>query len=894
MLPDSSPRTSESTHFDEESLSLLSNVEKQSYATLQTCDDDSASTFSEGDFFWERPPSCLMRVWLLYYSALERKPLIVKSITALLLMGLADFGAQMVEHLRQIPYDHWVNVWRMLRFSTFGLMGAPWTHYYYDWLDRTLPPTPQPWTWTTAVKVFIDQFIQAPALLALIISGLAFMELRGMDGIKEDMEKQYMYSLIQNYVLKLQLAGMLSATSYTEANKDNCSMTINEKPEAGRTLEEVAAAVEKSLDDATMDLEEGPKNGVEFAAESEGASGVKQQAKHPRISRKVSALDSSADPFAARDGKTLLWRNVNMVLKGKSAQDPDRKLLDNVWGEVPECETTAIMGPSGAGKTSLLNILAGRAATRGRVQIDSDVRLNNYSVNPTDIEVRQHIAFVAQDDSLQVTSTPREAIHFSAKLRLPRSTPDRDLTKLVDKMLVELGLAHCADTYIGGALLKGISGGERKRTSVGTELVVRPAMVFLDEPTSGLDSFSAVQLCQVLKKVANAGASVLFTIHQPSSEIFSSFDRLLLLNKGRVMYNGSVDAVGDYFGQRGHPLPLKYNPADWVMYVAQSVPIDELDQKGFFIKDTRDLPEAFTGKVEGKDSLGITMTENDLAGKVDHRPVGFVTQLSILFARELRNLQRDTASIGARFGLTIFLGILVGVIFYDVGAADSAQPSNLNSQFGALIMVTMMGMFGTAQPALLAFPEERPVFLREYSTDHYSVAAYFVSRLTMEAVVTALQILIQMLITYFLINFRADFFMLYLVEYALAMSSTALAVMLGCSVEDAKLGQEMMPILFVPQMLFAGFFVTPELIPSWLRWAQYLCSLTYAVRIALVLEFGDGCGSETADYACAGLLENINADEDETWWNWLILLALFVGFRLLALFILQQKALKFF
>lgn len=137
------------------------------------------------------------------------------------------------------------------------------------------------------------------------------------------------------------------------------------------------------------------------------------------------------------------------------------------------------MGPSGAGKTSLLNILAGRAASRGRVQIESDVRLDNFSVDPTDIAVRKHIAFVAQDDSLQVTSTPREAIYFSAKLRLPRSTPEENLEALVKKMLHELGLTHCADTYVGGALLKGISGGERKRTSVGTELVVRPAMVFV-------------------------------------------------------------------------------------------------------------------------------------------------------------------------------------------------------------------------------------------------------------------------------------------------------------------------------------------------------------------------------------------------------------------------------
>lgn len=208
-------------------------------------------------------------------------------------------------------------------------------------------------------------------------------------------------------------------------------------------------------------------------------------------------------------------------------------------------------------------------------------------------------------------------------------------------------------------------------------------------------------------------------------------------------------------------------------------------------------------------------------------------------------------------------------------------------------MVVLMSMFGTAQPALLAFPEERPVFLREYSTNHYSVVSYFLARLTMEAFITALQMLVQCIITFFLIGFKAGFGMFYLTIYTLAMSSTALAVMLGCAIEDPKLGQEMLPLLFVPQMLFAGFFVTPDLIPAWLRWARYLCSLTYAIRIIMVEEFDD-CGGGDADIACENLLRSVDADPDETWWNWLVLVSLFAGFRLLALRVLQQKALKFF
>ena len=200
-------------------------------------------------------------------------------------------------------------------------------------------------------------------------------------------------------------------------------------------------------------------------------------------------------------------------------------------------------------------------------------------------------------------------------------------------------------------------------------------MVFLDEPTSGLDSFSAVQLCQVLKKVANAGASVLFTIHQPSSEIFNSFDSLILMNMGRVMFQGPTSEVPRYFGARGHPNPPHFNPADWIMQVAQSVPIDQLDKDGFFPKDTRGLGEAFTAHDNGRDALGITITAHDSAnGEEDEAQPGVGTQISMLFGREGRNLRRDKMALGARLGLTTFLSLLVGVIFLDVGEADSTQP----------------------------------------------------------------------------------------------------------------------------------------------------------------------------------------------------------------------------
>lgn len=238
-------------------------------------------------------------------------------------------------------------------------------------------------------------------------------------------------------------------------------------------------------------------------------------------------------------------------------------MLDNCWGKVPKHQTTAIMGSSGAGKSSILNILSGRQQSTRNVAVSADIFLDAYRIDPANMRIRRSIAFVAQDDSLLATSTPREAIRFSAKMRLPRATTSDELDDLTARMLEELGLKQCADSFVGGPLIKGISGGERKRTSVGIELVAMPSIVCLDEPTSGLDAFSALQCCEVLKKVANAGASVLFTIHQPSSEIFETFNHLILMNGGRVMYQGSVENISTFFGTRGHPVPRNYNPADW-------------------------------------------------------------------------------------------------------------------------------------------------------------------------------------------------------------------------------------------------------------------------------------------------------------------------------------------
>jgi len=200
-----------------------------------------------------------------------------------------------------------------------------------------------------------------------------------------------------------------------------------------------------------------------------------------------------------------------------SARDPNMKeILHNVSGYAKPKEMIALMGPSGSGKTSLLNVLAQRFGLSPGSKLYGEVRVNNKVISQSDFG--KFGAFVQQDDILIETMTPVEAFYFAGKLRTTLDNPN--LMKKIANTLDRLGLTHCQATRIGSERLKGLSGGERKRTSIGYELITDPRLLLLDEPTSGLDSTTALKIMKMMKKEAAMGMTIIATIHQPSSAIF--------------------------------------------------------------------------------------------------------------------------------------------------------------------------------------------------------------------------------------------------------------------------------------------------------------------------------------------------------------------------------------
>jgi ABC-type multidrug transport system ATPase subunit len=253
---------------------------------------------------------------------------------------------------------------------------------------------------------------------------------------------------------------------------------------------------------------------------------------------------------------TLHFNNISYTLaSGKS-------VLSHVTGTVRPGELLAIMGASGAGKSTLLDILARKAKTG---QVEGDMYINGREI-PDEETFRRVVGYVDQEDTLLSTLTVYEAILYSALLRLPREMSHQAKVYRTLETMNELGILGIKDSRIGESGKRSISGGEKRRVSIACELVTGPSILFLDEPTSGLDSYNAYNVIESLKDLAKTyNRTVIFTIHQPQSNIVALFDRLLLLAKGQLVYSGEAERAAKHFEKIGHECPKGYNMADYLI-----------------------------------------------------------------------------------------------------------------------------------------------------------------------------------------------------------------------------------------------------------------------------------------------------------------------------------------
>jgi ABC-type multidrug transport system ATPase subunit len=247
-------------------------------------------------------------------------------------------------------------------------------------------------------------------------------------------------------------------------------------------------------------------------------------------------------------------------LESETKPNGTKILLNDISGEARDGEIMAVLGASGSGKSTLIDALADRISKdslKGTVTLNGDVLESSLQ--------KVISAYVMQDDLLFPMLTVEETLMFSAEFRLPRSLSKSKKKARVQALIDQLGLRNAASTVIGDEGHRGVSGGERRRVSIGTDIIHDPIILFLDEPTSGLDSTSAYMVVKVLQRIAQSGSIVMMSVHQPSYRILGLLDRLIFLSHGQTVYSGSPVNLPNYFSEFGHPIPENENRTEFAL-----------------------------------------------------------------------------------------------------------------------------------------------------------------------------------------------------------------------------------------------------------------------------------------------------------------------------------------
>ncbi|KAF8162818.1 hypothetical protein B0H34DRAFT_693057 [Crassisporium funariophilum] len=571
------------------------------------------------------------------------------------------------------------------------------------------------------------------------------------------------------------------------------------------------------------------------------------------------------------------WSRLSYIMPGSSKRsaffggrrgnsndiNDDKVILDCVSGTVKPGQMMAILGPSGAGKTTLVEILAGKSK--------SGVVTGQFSflANGADVKKAPRVGFVPQQDILPATLTVFEALLFAARLRLPESVTDAEKHERVDVLLEKLGISSIRNSRIGdytGSKARGISGGEMRRVSIGLELIASPDVLLLDEPTSGLDSVSAARVANVLHAIAHDPVHptpIIASIHQPSSQLYQKFDLVVVLAHGRALYSGPGGfAPAEYFSTISPgiiaPYQQGYNVAEYLLEVANDPPVSLFQ-----------MQQSHTTTVEGDSGAGTGLHESASEKRLVRSPeleekgvltmhgkssadasnlgygsragyaTTFLTQFQYLCGREWKNLKRDKTLFVTHVAVSSVLGVFCGGLYFHTDITIAGFQSRVGCLFflGALIAFSSLS-------ALYNMVEIRPLFLRERSSAYYSPTAWLLSRFFFDMIpLRLIPTIIVSTITYWMAGLAPDAahffkFLLILVLYSLAM--TLFNFLLGTLFQNGGIAILLSALSALYQMTFAGFFVHLADIPPVLRWLQWICPLKFTLEALSVNEVDSG------------------------------------------------------
>jgi ABC-type multidrug transport system ATPase subunit/ABC-type multidrug transport system permease subunit len=513
--------------------------------------------------------------------------------------------------------------------------------------------------------------------------------------------------------------------------------------------------------------------------------------------------------------KNLVYTASLGFRKGK------KEILHAINGRFPQGQLIAIMGPSGAGKSTLLDILSGYRI-RG---VKGSVNTNG---TPRNLKAfRKSSCYITQDDRLQPLLTTSENMQIAADLKLPLEVSQSEKAETIQAILNMLGLEQTRNTRASG-----LSGGQRKRLSIALELVNNPTVMFLDEPTTGLDSSSCSQCIKLLKDLAGQGRTIVCTIHQPSASLFQLFDQVYVLGAGRCLYQGSTDNLVPFLDQVKYPCPQYHNPADFVIELAcEEYGTDIIDTMvtttgngkclTYFNKDI--LPTLHNSTEE---STSLVQPQKDDEGGL--QATSSTNQLKVLLRRGFIKTVRDQTLTYLRVLVNVFVGLMLGTLYWQAGRDGTKVLDNYNLLFSIL----MHHMMSTMMLTILTFPNEMSILIKEHFNRWYSLKMYYASVTLIDIPVSVVCCVLFSIIIYGMTGqpYEQDrFFMFLVISMLVVFVAQSFGLMIG-AVFNVVNGTFLGPTLSVPMMMFAGFGVTLNDLPTYLYWGSYISYLRYGLE----------------------------------------------------------------
>ncbi|GAB9473803.1 hypothetical protein Gpo141_00010950 [Globisporangium polare] len=592
-----------------------------------------------------------------------------------------------------------------------------------------------------------------------------------------------------------------------------------------------------------------------------------------------------------------LWYSVPDPKNPKESID----LLKSVTGYAAPGTMTALMGSSGAGKTTLMDVIAGRK-TGG--EIKGKILLNGHPA--TDLAIRRSTGYCEQMDIHSETATIREALTFSAFMRQPSDVPASRKFDTVNECLDLLDMNGIADNMIHGSSTE-----QMKRLTIGVELAAQPSVLFLDEPTSGLDARSAKVIMDGARKVANTGRTIICTIHQPSSEVFLLFDRLLLLKRGgETVFNGNLgpncaNLIAYFEAIPGiQKLPAGYNPATWMLEcIGAGVTTgiggqQETDFVGAFkqseTKKTLDTEMDRDGVLAPAAGVGALSYDHKFAANAQ-------TQMVFLLKRFTQMYWRTPSYNLTRIVISVILSVLFGIIYLK-GQYTTYQ--EINGGVGMIFLTTLFNGVISFNSVLPIASEERASFYREKASQMYHPFWYFLGSTVAEIPYVLASTLVFTVIFYPFVGFVGfeDGVVYWLTTAVVVLLMTYMGQLLAYAMPSVEVAAIMGVLLNSVYFLFMGFNPPAGNIPRGYKWLYYITPQRYALDNLIALAFGK-C-DKPGDIGCQTMLNapvtmNANmtikeyvkdvfdADRDDIPRNFGIMIAFIVFFRFLALLCLR-------